>query len=88
MLIEHNNRSIEDKPNIDHIYNSFCPAKIRDIVALRRSTGCFNQQSLSRSANTSCVTPTALKDSSSQVNARQLKNNAEKSTHAVAENST
>ena len=77
MLIEHTSRSTEDKPEI-----YIC------VGVLRQLAGCFNQQSLSRLASTSCVTPTALKDSASHVNANQLKNSPEKSMHAAAENST
>ena len=42
MLIEHTNRSTEDKPII---YLSFVKQRWR-MVALRQSTWCFNQQSL------------------------------------------
>ena len=42
MLIEHTNRSIEDKPKIHLTWST----KYMCCGALRRSTGCFNQQSL------------------------------------------
>ena len=49
MLIEHNNRSTEDKPNnVDHILQFFLSSKDREWCALRQSTGCISQQSLSQ----------------------------------------
>ena len=45
MLIEHTSRSTEDKPETD-----------KCVGVLRRSTGCFNQQSLNWSANQQCHT--------------------------------
>ena len=66
MLIEHTSGSIEDKPETEE-----CEG------ALRRSTGCFNQQSLldqptqNVSQQSSNQSPSQLKSTSEKVNAVQ-----------------
>ena len=52
MLIEHTNRSIEDKPKIHLTWST----KYMFCGALRWSTGCFNQQSLYTVSQPECVT--------------------------------
>ena len=49
----------------------FLSSKDMSYCVLWESTGCFSQQSLSRSAKLPTVTPTALKDGSSQINTGQ-----------------
>ena len=52
MLIEHTNRSTEDKPKIHITWST----KYMCCGALRRSTGCFNRQSLYTVKQLECVT--------------------------------
>ena len=72
MLIEHNNRSTEDKPIIQiTFYNSSCPTKIQDSVCYESQQDASASKVFLRSANPPSVTNTTLKDSSSKVNVSQ-----------------